>query len=169
MGLAEPPATSAALPASATSPASPASPAGMDLSQLNLRVAEARVVDSIKLNETDVKPEKGAKLVVVTLRGKLPEPGRVTVSATAFSVLYSLATEKPGGGRDEKVAKAQAQAVDLGEDGSWASSTTATYPKPKDVLIDVVLPLPAGVNDFYLFYDTAKGKQRARVKLSPTP
>ena len=163
MGLAEPPAASAA---SATAPALPA---GMDLSQLNLRVLGARAVDSIQLNETDVRPEKGAKLVVVTLRGKLPEPGRVTVSATAFSVLYSLATEKAGGGRDEKVAKAAAQAVDLGEDGAWASSTTATYPKPKDVLIDIALPLPAGVNDFYLLYDTAKGKQRARVKLSPTP
>jgi hypothetical protein len=162
MGLAEP-------PASAAPAASPALAAGMDLSQLNLRVTEARAVDGIQMDGTDVKPEKGAKLVVVTLRGKLPEPGRVTVSAAAFSVLYSLATEKPGGGRDEKVAKAQAQAVDLGEDGAWASSTTATYPKPKDVLIDVALPLPAGVNDFYLLYDTAKGKQRARVKLSPTP
>lgn len=149
MGLAEPP------------PAAVAT----DLAQLNLRVVEARAVDSIKVDETEVKPEKGAKLVVVTLRGKLAEPGRVTVSSAAFSALYSEVAEKTGGTQDEKVAKVQAKAIDVGGDGSWASSTTTTYPKPKDVLIDVALPLPAGVNELFLLWDTAKGKKRAAVKL----
>ncbi len=104
MGLAEPP------PAAAASPAAVAT----DLAQLNLRVVEARAVDSIKVDETEVKPEKGAKLVVVTLRGKLAEPGRVTVSSAAFSALYSEVAEKTGGTQDEKVAKVQAKAIDVG-------------------------------------------------------
>jgi len=142
----------------------PESPA-VDLSKLNLRVVEARTVDSIKLNETDLKPQKGAKQVVVTLRGTLSEPGRVTVSAAAFSALYSEPVERPGGGPAEKVGKAQAQAIDVGGDGSWASTTTTTYSKAKDVLVDVTLPVPASISEFHLIWDTAQGKQRARVRL----
>ncbi len=151
-----------------------AAAAAVDLSDLNLRMVEARAVDSLLVNATAVKPGKGEKLVLVSLRGRLPAPGRLTVAATAFSALYSEDVSKPGGPRQEKVGKSQAQAVDLGQDDSWAASATNSYPKVKDVLLDVALPLPAGVNDFFLIYDTAKGKQRVAVKLgtkgtSPTP
>jgi hypothetical protein len=150
-------------------PAAPAAPAAsaesaIDLSQLNLQVNGARLVDSIQVDTTDVKAEKGAKFIVVSLRGKLPAPGKVTVSASAFSALYAEVSEKAGNAV-EKVAKAQAKAIDLGADGSWASSTTTTYPKPKNVLIDVALPVPAGVSELFLLYDTAKGKQRVQVSL----
>jgi hypothetical protein len=159
-----------AAPAAPTAPAAPAVPIppAIDLSQLKLQMTGARVVDSIQIDTTDVKPEKGTKLVVVTLRGKLPTPGRVTVSAAAFSAFYAEVSEQPGSAQ-EKVAKSPAKAIDLGADGSWASSTTTTYPKPKDVLIDVALPVPAGVNELFLLYDTAKGKQRVQVSLGPKP
>jgi hypothetical protein len=140
-------------------------PAAIDLADLDLRLVEARAVDILPMNPTALKPGKGEKLVVVTLRGKLPAPGRLTVTAAAFSTLYSADVTKPGGPREEKVGKSQAQAVDLGQDDSWAASATTTYPKVKDVLLDVAIPLPAGVNDFFVLYDTAKGKQRLAVKM----
>jgi hypothetical protein len=154
-------------PAAPAAPAVPAAPAAaaIDLSQLNLQVTGARAVDSIQVDTSDVKPEKGSKLVVVSLRGKLPSPGKLTVSAAAFSAFYAEVSEQPGS-TQERVGKAQAKAIDLGADG-WAPSTTTTYPKAKDVLIDVALPLPAGVNELFLLYDTAKGKQRVQVKLGP--
>jgi hypothetical protein len=89
------------------------------------------------------------------------------VTAAAFSALYSESVTKPGESNAERVGKASAQAVDLGQDDSWAASATNSYPKVKDVLLDVALPLPAGVNDFFLLYDTAKGKQRVAVKMGP--
>jgi len=155
-------------PAAPVAPAASAAPAALaiDLSQLNLQVTSAQVVDGIQVDSTEVKAEKGMKLIVVTLRGKLPTPGKVTVSAAAFTAVYAEVAEQAGSSV-EKVAKAQAKAIDLGGDGSWAGSTTTTYPKPKDVLIDVALPVPAGVNELFLLYDTAKGKQRVQVKLGP--
>jgi hypothetical protein len=152
-------------PAAPAAPAASAAPA-IDLSQLNLRVTEARAVDGIQIDGTDVKLEKGMKMVVVSLRGKLPAPGRVTVSAAAFSAFYSEVGEQAGSSV-ERVAKSQAKAIDLGGDGSWAGSTTTTYPKPREVLIEVALPIPAGINELFLLYDTAKGKQRVQVKLGP--
>jgi hypothetical protein len=170
-GAAESPAAISAI--SATSATSAAS-AAVDLSDLNLRVVEGRAVDSLQVNATAIKPGKGEKLVLVSLRGRLPAPGRLTVAATAFSALYSESVTKPGEPNAERVGKAQAQAVDLGQDEAWAASTTASYPKVKDIRIDIALSLPAGVNDFFLLYDTAKGKQRVAVKMgakgtSPTP
>jgi hypothetical protein len=131
----------------------------VDLSDLNLRVAECRVVDGIKMGATDLKAPKGEKLVVTTLRGELRTPGKVTVSASTFFTLYSVLTS----GNQEKVGKAVGQAVDLSNEGSYAPTATATYTTPKNVLLDVVLTLPDGVDQFYLVYDTAKGKQRVKA------
>src|SRR5262245_42436042 len=80
--------------ASAPAASAPALPA-IDLSQLALRVVEARAVDSIPLEKGAIKPEKGTKLVVVTLRGKTPSPGQVTAAASAFFALYSVVSEHP--------------------------------------------------------------------------
>jgi hypothetical protein len=151
--------------AEASGAAGAATAAAIDLASLDLRFVEARAVDALPQSPTPLKPAKGEKLVVVTLRGKLPAPGRLTVTAAAFSALYSADVSKPGGPREEKVGKSVAQAVDLGQDDSWTASATNTYPKVKDVLIDIAMPLPAGAGDFYLLYDTAKGKQRLAVKM----
>jgi hypothetical protein len=160
MALAQAPAEAPALPA-------------LDLSDLGLRLIEARAVDSLPLEKTAMKPEKGMKLVVVGFRGRVPSPGQVTASAQAFSAFYSVVSEHPipGGqvAQQEQIAKAQARVVDLGSEGAWAPSATQKYPKPKDVLLDVAVQVPAGVNEFFLIYDTAKGKQRAEVKLGPLP
>jgi hypothetical protein len=161
MGLAQPPA-----------PAPVAGPA-IDLADLGLHVTETRAVDSIPLEKTALKPEKGMKLVVVGLRGKLPSPGQVTAAASAFSAFYSVVSEHPAEAgqvaQQEQVAKGQAKAVDLGSEGAWGPTATQRYPKPKDVLLDVALEVPAGVGEFFLIYDTAKGKQRLEVKLGPQP
>jgi len=155
----------------------PASPtpapaaAAVDLSQLELRVVEARAVDSIPLEKGAIKAEKGTKLIVVSLRGKLPSPGQVTASASAFFALYSTVSEHPipGGqtAQQEQIGKSPAKAVDVGSEGSWGPSATQRYPKPKDVLLDVALQIPDGVNEFFLIYETAKGKRRVEVKLGP--
>lgn len=159
-----------AAPAAPTSPAPPAAAAGaaaplpqVDLSHLNLRMAEARVVDSIEIDKTPVKAQAGSKLVVITLRGTLKLAGRITVAASAFSTLYS---ETSGAATvQEKVGRSNAQAVDLGGEGTWATRTTTAYPAPKPVLLEVAVPVPLGVKEFYILYDTDKGKRRAKVTL----
>jgi hypothetical protein len=124
----------------------------VDLSHLNLRMAEARVVDSIEIDKTAVKAPPGSKFVVVTLRGTLKLAGRVTVAASAFSTLYS---ETSGTATvQEKVAQSKAQAVDLGGEGTWATRTTTTYPAPKPILLEVAVPVPVGVKQFYILYET---------------
>jgi hypothetical protein len=146
--------------AQAPAPAVPA----VDLSDLNLRIAEARDADSIKLGEATVKPEKGFKFVLITLRGELRTPGKVSASASAFYTLYSTI----GPNNLEKVARADAKGVDLGSEGTYSATESATYTAPKNVLLDVAMPVPDGVTQFFILWDTAKGKQRAKVDVGRT-
>ncbi len=161
-------------PAAAKPSALPALPA-VDLADLDLRVVEGRPVDSIPLGKAPLKAQKDMKLVVVSLRGKLPAAGQVTASAAAFFAYYATTSEQPIPGtpgltaHQERVDRTQAKAVDLGNEGDWGPTATQSYPKPKDVLLEVVTEVPAGITEFSLIYDTAKGKQRARVKLAQQP
>ena len=105
----------------------PKEPAAVDLAELKLRVAEARVVDSVKLGDSELKPAKDEKLVVVTLRGTLPKPGRLTLSPATFKAMYSwtVSSTPP----QEKVGKSEGKAVQLG-DSSWGTNATHTYAAP---------------------------------------
>ncbi|HTQ79333.1 MAG TPA: hypothetical protein VMM92_05010 [Thermoanaerobaculia bacterium] len=139
----------------------PAALPAVDLADLNLRVAEARVVDSLETGKTPIKPQPGMKFVVATLRGSLKAPGHLAVAATGFYALYSEVASNA----QEKVAQAKAQAVDLGGEGTWAPQASADYKAPKQVLLEVAIPVPTPVSEFYLIYDTAKGRRRAAVNL----
>jgi hypothetical protein len=139
----------------------PPEPAAVDLSQLNLRVTEARVVDTVKLGDAELKPSKDEKLVVVTLRGALDKPGRVTLIPATFTAMYSwtVSAAPP----QEKVGKTEGKAVQLG-DGSWGTTATNTYTAPKDVTFDVAVSVPTQVTQFYIIWDMKKGL-RAPVDL----
>jgi hypothetical protein len=140
----------------------PKEPASITLEELNLRVAEARVVDSVKLGEAELKPAKDEKLVVVTLRGALAKPGRLTLSPATFKAMYSwtVSSSPP----QEKVGKTEGKAVQLG-DGAWGAGATNTYAAPRDVTLDVAFSMPTQVSQFYIIWDMVKGL-RAPVDLN---
>lgn len=140
----------------------PKEPAAVTLADLNLRVTEARVVDSVKLGDSELKPAKDEKLVVVTLRGALAKPGRVTLSPPTFKAMYSwtVSATPP----EEKVGKTEGKAVQLG-DGGWGTSVTNSYAAPKDVTLDVAVSVPTQVTQFYIIWDMVKGL-RAPVDLN---
>ncbi|HZF08099.1 MAG TPA: hypothetical protein VFE33_04840 [Thermoanaerobaculia bacterium] len=139
-----------------------AEPASVELAQLNLRIAEARVVDSVKLGDAELKPAKDEKLVVVTLRGTLDKPGRLTLVPATFKAMYSwtVSASPP----EEKVGKTEGKAVQLG-DGSWGTTATNTYTAPKDVTFDIAISVPTQVTQFYVIWDLKKGL-RAPVDLA---
>jgi len=141
--------------------AAPEEPASIEISQVKLRVVEARVVDSVKLGDSELKPAKDEKLVVVTLRGALDKPGRLTLVPATFKAMYSwtVSSSPP----QEKVGKTEGRAVQIG-DGSWGAAATNTYTAPRDVTFDVALSVPTPVTQFYIIWDMTKGL-RAPVDL----
>jgi hypothetical protein len=138
----------------------------VDLAQLDLHVADARVLATLPLDKAALKPEAGMKWVAVTLRGHLAAPGRVEVKPDVFTAFYS---EQLGSATQERLGKSTAKAVGLGGEGTWETSAAADYPKARDVLIDAALPVPTGCDDFYILYKTGKGIQRARVQVKKAP
>jgi len=142
----------------------PKEPALLDLAQLNLRVADYRVVDSLKLGTTELKAPKDEKLVVVTLRGAVDKPGRLTVTPETIKASYSwtVSSSPPR----EQVGKTEGKAAQI-SDGSWAAHPTATFAGPRDVTIDVAVSVPTQVSQFYIIWDMKKGL-RGPVDLGKT-
>ena len=56
----------------------------MDLAQLKLEVINTEVVDRISANDVTLSAKEGFNLVVVTLRGTVTDPCRITIDYRVF-------------------------------------------------------------------------------------
>jgi hypothetical protein len=136
--------------------ASQQSERAIDLRELQLRVtgAETRAELSVRSGSVQFKvtPEKGFKLVVATLTGTLPAPGRVSFAPATFSARYE--GTRPTSQRYVEFAPARNVAQ---EDESWAATITATYTRVVPVTIKVAFSLPETVTQFTVLYGSAAG------------
>jgi len=141
----------------------------IDLSQLELKVTDAKVVDHIStgtggFEETTLSAKKGYKLVVVSLEGRVQKPGRLTLGATDFAAVYEKETINHNGKKRFQVFLQKSGAI--AKDSRWTippkgSSIVTTYYiyKPGPFTLWVALVLSEEITSFYLRYPTfAQGK-----------
>jgi hypothetical protein len=133
-----------------------------DLGSLSLRVAESTVVPELPLSgslsgpQFQVRPEKGMKLVAVTLKGDLKAPGQYVVWPQLFAVLFEE-EQAPSGRRTVKVAGAHHVASEpvLGDGLRWAANYATTATRPGPVTIKFAVTIPEAVQNFQVLYATA--------------
>lgn len=144
----------------------------IDLSQLELKVTDAKVVDHISTGtggfydeKTTLSAKKGYKLVVVSLEGRVQKPGRLTLDTTDFSAVYEEETINYNGQKRFQVFLQKSGAV--AKDSRWiippkgASGNFTTYYiyKPGPFTLWVAFVLSEEITSFYLRYPTfAQGK-----------
>lgn len=136
----------------------------IDLSQLELKVTDAKVVDHIStgtggFEETTLSAKKGYKLVVVSLEGRVQKPGRLTLGATDFAAVYEKETINHNGKKRFQVFLQKSGAI--AKDSKWVIprkgySTVTTYYiyKPGPFTLWVALVLSEEITSFYLRYPT---------------
>jgi len=142
----------------------------IDLSQLELKVTDAKVVDHISTGtggyeETTLSAKKGYKLVVVSLEGRVQKPCRLTLHTTDFAAVYEKETINHNGKKRFEVFVEKSGAI--AKDFRWsippkgASSVVTTYYiyKPGPFTLQVALILSEESTSFYVRYPTlAQGK-----------
>jgi hypothetical protein len=128
-----------------------------DLGDLNLRVADVKVVPELPLSgspsgpQFQVRAEQGLKFVAVTLTGELRAPGRYVVWPQLFAVLFE--EERAQMGPTVKVAGAHHVAMP-GDPVEWAASYATEATRPGPVTIRFAVTVPQAVESLQVLYAT---------------
>ena len=146
-------------------PARPAFSHLMDLAQLNLAVTDTETIEQISYSPSryvetiSLKADEGQKLVIVNLKGEVPEACFITIGAREFAALYC---EKENG-----TCNIQSSAA-ISTSGDWLIPPEGGYltsgfsiSKPGPVYLKVAFILPEEITSFFVRYPTiAKGEAR---------
>ena len=142
----------------------------IDLSQLELKVTDAKVVDHISTGtggyeETTLSAKKGYKLVVVSLEGRVQKPCRLTLDTTDFAAICEKETINYKGKKGFEIFLEKSRAI--AKDFRWsilpkgASSLVTTYYiyKPGPFTLQVALILSEEITSFYVRLPYACSRQ----------
>jgi len=136
----------------------------MDLAQLKLEVTNAEVVGQISSFNATLSAEKGYKLVVVTLKGIVTHPCKITIETGEFSAIYEGEFTN-NMGEKEAIFHVEVSGA-IGKGASWLISgadfrieSTDSIKEPGPIIIKVAFILPEKITNFFVRYPAlAKGK-----------
>ena len=143
----------------------------MDLAQLKLEVTNTKIVDQISSSSfgldattTTTTANEGYQLVVVTLKGIVPHPCRITIETREFSVIYEEETTNYEGEKEVSLRVRLSDAVATGDIWSIAPEGTSVTlsifrREPGPIILKVAVILPEKTTNFFVRYPAlAKGK-----------
>jgi len=139
----------------------------MDLAQLKLEVTNMEVVGQISTTGyqvTTLSAKEGFKLFVVTLKGIVTHPCKITIEAGEFSAIYEEETTN-NKGEKETIFRIKVSAA-IAKGDSWSippvgGRITTTYyiREPGPIILKVAFTLPEKITNFFVRYPAlAKGK-----------
>lgn len=127
-----------------------------DLRELQLQVEKAEVVERVTIgDDLTKKAEPGFRLWVVTLRGVVPRPCRISLSPSSFTAIWEREEEFYGRrGLRAHVTPAE----NLKADSRWVASIENIYGKalPEERIV-ILISLPEDVKTFRVTYGAFAG------------
>ena len=137
----------------------------MDFAQLKLEVTNTEVVDQISsyfgLDTLTLSAKEGDKIVVVTLKGIVPHPCRITIEPRDFSVICEEETTKSKGEKEVSLGFRVSDATSgvTGESWGWLLTRSTFTGKPGPIILKMAVCLPEKITNFFVRYPVlAKGK-----------
>jgi hypothetical protein len=136
----------------------------MDLAQPKLEVTNTEVVGQISSFNTTLSAKKGCKLVVVTLKGIVTHPCKITIETGEFSAIYEREFTNNKGEKETILHVKVSDAI--ARDNSWLISkadfrivSTYCIEEPGPIILKVAVILPKKITNFFVHYPAlAKGK-----------
>ena len=144
----------------------------MDFAQLKLEVTNTEVVDQISCvfctDTITFSAKEGDKIVVVTLKGIVPHPCRITIEPRDFSVIYEEETTNSKGEKEVSLGFRVSDATSVtGESWGWLLTRSTFTGKPGPIILKMAVCLPEQITDFFVRYPVlAKGKTTISAQAS---